>query len=374
MKIESVQPIPVAVPYKKAYGGSYYRRAQASFVLVRVRTDDGIEGWGEAGTLGTWGETQGLAMHLIGDVLGPTLIGMDPLNIEAALAAMDRYVRGYPFTKAAVEMALWDVAGRHLGVPVYQLLGGKCRDRIHVHGGVGLAEMDQMVSDAVELAQAGFTAIKVKVGIDIDKDVELVRRVREGIGPDRLLMVDANQGYRYKDALASLREMEAYGPLAAEQPIGADDIDGMAALTRQLSATIVADEGVCSPADALRHAAARAADLFHVYALKPGGLYNARKCIQIAEAADIPCLIGGMIDLGIGSAAELHLSAALANVRPDVVPCGIFGPWFLVDDVITQRFTMHDGAIAVPDGPGLGVEVDMDKVRHYEKRVTSDYA
>ena len=282
MRIDALDAFPVAVPYKKTYGGSYYRRAQASFVLVRVRAE-GAEGWGEAGTLGTWGETQGIAMQLLTEVIGPTLTGMDPMNIEPALAAMDRYVKGYPFTKAAVEMALWDLAGHCLGVPVHQMLGGKCRDSVLVHGGVGLADLDQMVADAVELAEAGFTAVKVKVGVEPGKDLELVRRVREGIGPELLLMVDANQGYRYKEALAGLRAMEAYGPLAAEQPIGAHDLTGMAALTAELDTTIIADEGVCSPADALRLAAARAADLFHVYVLKPGGLYNARKCIHIAE-------------------------------------------------------------------------------------------
>ena len=145
-------------------------------------------------------------------------------------------------------------------------------------------------------------------------------------------------------------------------------------LTSQSSIPIIADETVWSPADALKAAAAHAADIFHVYVLKPGGLYNARKCIQIAEPAGIPCNIGGMIDLGIGTAAELHLSAAMRNVRPDIAPCGIFGPYFLVDDVITERFQMQDGAMEVPTKPGLGITIDDDKLKYYTKRVTSDYA
>lgn len=374
MKIVRVEGIPVCMPYKKVYGGSYYKRKQASFVLVKVQTDNGIEGWGEAGTLGSWGETQGIALQLVEEVLGPALIGQDPLNIEAALQEMDQFLLGYPYTKAALEMALWDIAGKHYGVPIHMLLGGCCRTRIELHGGVGLSEMKQMVADAVELHEAGFAAVKVKVGVDLAKDLELVRQVRAAIGPERKMIVDANQGYRRKDALQAIKALEPFAPIFAEQPIAADDIEGMALLTNETNIPIIADESVWSPEDALKVAAAHAADIFHVYVLKPGGFYNARKCIQIAESAGIPCNIGGMIDLGIGSAAELHLSAAMRNVRPDVAPCGIFGPYFLTDDVITERFQMQDGAIAVPTGPGLGVVIDEDKLKFYTKRVTSDYA
>ena len=373
MKIRAVEGYPVCMPYRKVYGGSYYRRRQASFVVVRILTDDGMEGWGEAGTLGTWGETQGVALQLVTEVLGPALVGTDPMNVEAALENMDRFLRGYPYTKAAIEMALYDIAGKALGVPVHVLLGGRCRSVIPVHGGVGLADMDQMVADAVELEAAGFRAIKVKVGIDLRKDLDLVRRVREALGPDRMLIVDANQGYTRKAAREALTAMREFRPLMAEQPLEAADLEGMASLTKDFDVPIIADESVWSPADTLRAASLHAADVFHVYVLKPGGLFRARTCVQIAEAARIPCNVGGMIDLGIGSAAELHLSAALQNVRPDIAPCGIFGPYFLVDDIITERFPMHEGAIPVPMGPGLGVEVDLEKLRTYQRRVHTDY-
>lgn len=332
-----------------------------------------MDGWGEAGTLGTWGETQGVALQLVTELLGPMLVGADPLNVAVAIETMDRFLRGYPYTKAAIEMALYDVAGKALGVPVHLLLGGRCRSAILVHGGVGLADMEEMVADAVELSAAGFRAIKVKVGIDLRKDLELVRRVREAIGPERTIIVDANQGYTRKAAREALTGMHDFRPLMAEQPLEAADLEGMAELTRDLDVPIIADESVWSPADALRAAALHAADVFHVYVLKSGGLFRARSCVQIAEAARIPCNVGGMIDLGIGSAAELHLSAALQNVRPEIAPCGIFGPYFLVDDIITQRFTMQDGAIPVPTSPGLGVEVDLEKLRTYQRRVTTDY-
>jgi muconate cycloisomerase len=287
---------------------------------------------------------------------------------------MDRYVHGYPYAKAALEMALYDIAGHYLDQPLTTLLGGTYRTKIAVHGGVGIADMEDMVADAAELAEAGFKAIKVKVGIDLLKDLELVQRVREAIGPERLIIVDANQGYSRKTALVALKKMENHYPLMAEQPLHADDIESLATITRDVKIPIIADEAVWSPADALRVAAARAADIFHIYVLKSGGLFRARACIQIAEAAHIPCNVGGMIDLGIGTAAELHLSAALRNVRPDIAPCGIFGPYFLEDDIITEQFVMKDGDLTVPTGPGLGIQIDQDKLRYYQKRVISDYA
>ncbi len=367
MKVTAMELVPVSVPLRTSIGGSYYSGLKSlDFVILRLRTDEGITGIGEAGPIGTWGETQRMCMAILSD-LTPAVVGSDPFESEMIHEKMAGLVKDHPISKSAIDMALYDIVGRVLGVPIYTLLGGCYRRSVAVHVSIGVKEIDQMEKEAHAYLEEGVRTIKVKVGREPKKDVEVVKRIRRVVGDDQLLMVDANQGYETVHiAIDTIRRMEEYGPLVVEQPIAGWDIDGLAEIRRATQSLLLADESVWSLQDCLRVVERRAADALHVYLQKSGGYRETQKCVAIAEAGHVVCCVGGMGDLGVASTAALHLSAALKNVRPDIVPCGIAGPSRVADDIITPRLRVKDGCIDVPDGPGLGVELDEKKIDKYK--------
>lgn len=366
MKVTAMELVPVSVPLRTRIEGSYYSHNQSfDFVILRLRTDQGITGLGEAGSNGAWGETQCMSMTILSE-LAPAVVGSNPFQIEVIHEKMSRLVKGHPLSKSAIDMALYDIIGKALGVPVSTLLGGCYRSSVAIHVSLGIKDIDLMEKEAYAYLDEGVRTLKIKVGREPKRDVEAVKRVRHVVGEDVRLMVDANQGYdTVQIAIDTIRRMEEFGPLIVEQPIAGWDIDGLAEIRHATRSLLLADESVWSAQDCLRIVERRAADAVHVYLQKAGGYRDAAKCVGIAEAGHIVCNVGGMGDLGVASAAALHLSSALKNIRPDIVPCGIAGPCRVADDIITTRLFIKDGCLEVPDGPGLGVELDEKKVEMY---------
>jgi muconate cycloisomerase len=286
---------------------------------------------------------------------------------------MDKAVKGYPYCKAAIDGALYDVVGKALKVPAYQLLGGLFRDRVPIAHSLGLMEIDKAVEEAMQAKSEGVKTIKLKCGIDPKRDVELVKQIRKAIGPDLNICTDANQGYpTAKAAVKITKAMEEYNLLYMEQPV--EGLDAMAEVARRVDTPIMADESAWTPQDVIEIVQKKAADIISIYTTKPGGMFRAKKVAAVAEAAGFRCNVNGSVETGVGNAANLHLAASTGVVTYGcVVPVstpkgkgkgGIAGIYYQ-DDIITEPFDYSDGDVIVSSKPGLGIELDEDKLKHY---------
>jgi muconate cycloisomerase len=382
VKIDGCRVFLVAVPSRREHTwASKMETPIGHHAIVRVDTDDGVSGWGEAPAIATWGgahmryygETPETVKHIVESYLSPAVVGLDPSELAVVHARMDKVVKGHPYAKAAVDVACHDIAGKAMNVPVWKLLGGRHREGLQVTHSLGIMDVDKCVAEAEQAVAEGIRTIKCKTGLDAERDVELVRRLRETLGEDVEIRVDANEGYRtVAQAVATTRRQEEYGILLCEQPVAG--AEALAAVAARIDSPVMADESAWTARDLLELHALGAASCFSCYVTKPGGLYRARQQGELAAVLGLVCDIGGSIELGIGNAANLHLGASLAvaelpSVCPVTKPAGEPGPEiagvYYTDDVVTASFRFEDGRVFCPDGPGLGVEVDTEKLEHY---------
>ena len=363
MIISTIEVIPVRLPLQEPFVVAYATYPDTLSVLVRIRTHDGLEGWGEATPdPNVTGETWSGVAQILRHDLAPALIGRNARDREAALLALDARVEGTPAAKAALDIALHDLLARSLGIPLWQLLGGRSHDTLPISRVISMGEPDAMAEAATRHVSAGFRTIKAKVGDGANPrlDVRRLAAVREAVGPDIAIKVDANQGWRAPGvAIGAIRAMLPLQPAYIEQPVAWWDLEGLAEVRRQTGALIMIDEGCHGPRDMLRAVSLRAADLVNIKLMKTGGILNALKLNAIAEAAGIPAQIGTMVESSIASAAGLHTATALANVR--TVEMG--GPLMLAEDVGNAGSWYRHDTVTVPDAPGLGIEVDIENVR-----------
>jgi muconate cycloisomerase len=278
---------------------------------------------------------------------------------------MDFFIKLNPFTKAAVEMALWDIAGKAAGVPVYQLLGGKVRDRVRIKLVVWARDVEgsrQMADDHLRL---GVTCVKVKTGLDPESDIARVRAVREVTPRHIPVTIDSNCGWTIQQAKYCLRALADVNLLLAEQPIPAGDPAALAELRRDTPTPIMADESVFTLQDAWLLTMHRAADVLSVYPGKHGGIAATGEIVAVAKAAGVRCTIGSNLELGIGTAAMLHVAAAFPEVDCDAFPADTIGPFYHDADLITTPLDLGPPYAKIPDGPGLGVELDEEQVKRW---------
>jgi len=355
------------------------------WVIVRVHTDEDLVGLGEATPLPDWGgdfnryagETPRTVTHIVEEILGPVVSGADPFDVEALVTRMDAAVRGHLYAKAAVEMALYDLQGKATGLPVHKLLGGEYRSGVRVAHMIGLMEKDDAVEEALAALEDGCTAFQIKANGDLTRDASTTRALREAVGPETVLRVDANQGYRRigaKETIRAVRTLEDAGADLVEQPT--EGLSEMAAVREAVSITVIADESVWQPRDVIEIAREDAADAVSVYVAKAGGLLRAKKAAGIAEAFGLPCDVNGSLESGVGNAASVHLATACPSISlpcviPVTTPAG--GPdrttgRYYADDVVTKPFTYRDGILYAPEGPGLGIELDEEKLEAYRVR------
>jgi len=380
MRIVDLDVILVGLPTRRVHRWAGLRGPIGRYVVVRLRTDQGIEGWGETQCLPDWGgaygrfygETPQTVRHVLRDLLLPLLREGDPFQISALHAAMDQVVKGYPYAKAAVDIALHDLMGRALGVPVYELLGGRVREWVPVGHSLGLMEVEQAAAEAAQAVREGIRHVKVKGGPDPDRDVAAVAAVRRAVGEEVEIRLDANQAYAVPVAIRTIRAMEAIGLHVAEQPC--EGIDELAAVSRAVSVPLMADESAWTPRDILQLREAGAARYVSLYVTKPGGLYPARQMAAVLEAAGLEADVGGSAEFGIANAANLHLAAASPAVTvPAIIPVTTLrdreqttvAGRIYTDDIITEPFPYRDGRLRVPEGPGLGITVDLEKLERY---------
>jgi L-alanine-DL-glutamate epimerase-like enolase superfamily enzyme len=368
MKITTVECTPVRVPIRPevAIRSKIGFHSVSPFLLVKVHTDEDVFGLGEVSCTPRWsGEDQVTAAHFIRTILEPMLAGQDPRDIEALTVRLRSALFGHPFTKAALEMALWDILGKATGLPVYRLLGGPVREFVPTKWSISGVEPARAAEIATWAREQGFSTMKVKVGIDPTQDVERVRAVREAIGSGIRLGIDANGAWNPTTAVTMIRRLCEFGIYFAEQPVPPGDVNWMAEVRRQVPVPVLADESVYSPQDALAIVRAGAADALSVYVGKSAGIGPARKVAAIAESAMLGCTIGSNLELGVGTAAMIHLAMATPGITADEYPCDIIGPLYYTDELLAEPQALSSGKAQPHTRPGLGVELDEDKVRHY---------
>lgn len=371
MRITRIEPIPIRVPLKAGLTTktAHGEHIDSPYVIVRVHTDEGLVGLGEATLAPRWsGETSPGCVAAIRDLIAPALTGADPMQINVLRARMDRLISLNPFTKAAVEMALYDLAGKAAGVPVYHLLGGKVRDAIPIKLVVGAFDVPRAVALAEKFLTWGVRCLKVKVGLNPATDLERVRAVRELAGPDIPIGVDANCGWDEASARKALQRLRPCDILFAEQPVPPGDPCALARLRQATEIPIMPDESVFTLADAYRLTTAHAADVLSVYPGKNGGIAGTLEIACVARAAGIVCSVGSNLELGIGSAATLHVAAAVPVIDSETYPADIIGPLYHEADMIRQPLSLGPEVARCPEGPGLGVELDEDQLERWREK------
>ena len=368
MQIARVETIPVEVPLKeglttKTAGGEH---VVSPYVVVRVHTDAGLVGLGEATLSPRWsGETSPGCVAAIEGLIGPAIVGEDPTALTHLRHKIDRTIRFNPFAKAAVEMALWDLCGKAADQPVYQLLGGKVRDELPMKMVVGAFPVPQAVALAERFLEWGATCLKVKVGLDPREDTARVRAVREAAGPNIPIGIDANQGWDLATARQCLSRMEACNLLFAEQPVPIADPRDLVRLRADTRVPIMADESVFTLQDARHLADLGAADILGVYPGKHTGIAATREIAQLAQTAGLVCSMGSNLELGIATAAMLHIGAAEPAIDSERYPGDFLGPLYHQADLLTKPLALGPAVARVPDGPGLGIELDEDQLDRY---------
>jgi L-alanine-DL-glutamate epimerase-like enolase superfamily enzyme len=286
-------------------------------------------------------------------------MGLDALDINRAHQLMDaavQFSRAANPAKAAVDMALYDIVGKALGTPVYNLLGGRVRDTVPLSMSIRIAPIEEMIAQSKEVIRRGFKGVKIKVGIDPRHDLDATAAIRAALGPEAIIRVDANMGWRSRRAaLAIIEGLEPHNIHSVEQPLPADRIEDLAWLREASPVPIMVDESVWGPDDAQRVIDARAADIINVYVAEAGGLRNAARIFAMAEVAGIACTIGSMPELGIGTAAQMHLAVAMPELLGPSDVCGVL---YNAESLIIGTLPIYDGLAGVPAGPGLGVVLD----------------
>ena len=296
MKIAAIETFVVSLPVRRphTWAGNFSPPGRG-YVVLKLTLADGTVGWGEAQVLKDWGGEYGTRSGkshettrvVVGELLAPIVIGEDVRQIENVHAKMDKLVKGYPYAKAAIDVAMHDALGKLYGLPVYALLGGLVRRAIPLAHSIGLMEIDVAVAEAQAVVEEGITTLKVKVGVDAARDIALVERLRQTLGPDVKLRVDANQGYRtWKEALRVTRAMADYDIVYMEQPC--EGLENMARVAQATDVPIMADESAWSARDVLRLIEWKAAEMVSVYYTKPGGLMKSKKLLAVAETGGLP--------------------------------------------------------------------------------------
>ncbi len=381
MKIDHISLYPYQIPLRAPFITAHHTLTQRSGAIIQVHTQDGIVGNGEITPL------PGFTSYTLQDALSPLpalikqLVGK---RVDEALADL-LHIRASlpPATVSGLELALLDALGKTQQRALHTLLitPGTDTDKvqddvtiaqrsaIRVNAVIGAQALESAVRQAQEAIARGFSCIKLKVGSDAKTDFERITAVREAVGPEVHVRLDANEGWSFAQAHEILSRCAHLAIQYVEQPLRADDLAGMSKLRQAVPVAIAADEALHDLVSARRILAAGAADILIVKPQFAGGLYSGRQIIHEAAEQGVQCVITSAIGTGIGLAGDLHLAAASPEVS---LACGLATLHMLVDDLIIEDLAIHNGFLTIPNGPGLGVRLDNQALAHYNHLYTSN--
>jgi L-alanine-DL-glutamate epimerase-like enolase superfamily enzyme len=374
VKIRAVETIPLHIPFGFPFQIATARESSRDFLealIVRIHTDQGVFGIGETQAWRRQGSAELLAnlMHSIHGQFEPLLIGRSPFDVNAIMYDLNATLYNSLYAQAAIGDALYDLMGKFLNVPVHALLGGKSRDRVRVGA---VLSMKPTVGALVESAQAfyerGFRHFGLKIGIDPAMDLQNAEALRNTFGDDIVLRVDANASLNFDAAATLLRKLEPFDIDVAEQPVAIWDVDGLAALAKSVAMPIMADESVSTDHSLLDIVKKRAATVVQTKTAKNGGIHYIRRLWHLAEAAGMRIYPGNHPSTSVATSAVAQMCAASPTpVMEGVFAVGVSGA--LADDIAENPIRPVNGEVPVPDGPGLGITLDEDKLVKYRAAI-----
>lgn len=368
MKITEIEVFAINLPLVQPFVISYARFDSMPSIIVKMTTDTGLIGYGEGvADEHVTGESQMSTFQIIKSTLAPVLLGENPLEMERIHDLMNKAIYGVPTAKAAIDIACYDLIGKALEVPVYTLLGGRYHDTFPITHVLSIGEPDDMANEAVNRVEQGYRSFKMKVGTDFTEDVKRIQAVRNSVNKDIAIRVDVNQGWQSSaQTLQALHMLDGIVLDWLEQPVIADDIDGMVEVKSKSPIPMMIDEGLRGVREMREIIAKRAADKVNIKLMKCGGIYPAMKLAHMAEMAGIDCQIGSMVESSIGSAAGFHVAFS----KKVITSVELTGPLKFSKDVGNLHYDVP--FIRLNDKPGLGINVDdqmLDKLTVHAEKV-----
>lgn len=354
MKITNIRIGEISVPLKTPFKTALRTVNSVEDIIVEIHTDTGNVGYGEAPPTGViTGDTKGSIIGALKDHIIKSIIGMDIENFEDIMLKLDKSLVKNTSAKAAVDIALYDLYGQLYNAPLYKMFGGYKKEII-TDVTISVNDPEEMAKDSLDAIKRGFDTLKIKVGKDALMDLERMKAIRNAVGYDVKLRIDANQGWKPKEAVKILRKMEDTGLDIefVEQPVEAHDIEGLKYVTDNISIPVLADESVFSAKDALTILQNRAADYINIKLMKTGGLHNALKICSIAEVYGVECMIGCMLEAKVSVNAAVHLAAA----KSIITKIDLDGPVLCSEDPVEGGAVFNEFKITLNDAPGLGIK------------------
>lgn len=359
MKIQQVEIFAIQLPLIDPFIISYATYDTMPSIILKMTTDNGIVGYGEAVpdehvTGETWESTYAVLKHQ----LVPAIIGENPMAFETIHEKMNQIIKDVPAAKAAIDIACFDIAGKALQVPVYQLLGGRYHDKFPITHVLSIGTPEHMAEEAAKRVEMGYTSFKMKVGTEVARDVARIKAVRERVGEDIAIRVDVNQGWRNASTtLQGLRALKNLNIDWLEQPVNSEDIDGMVEIKSKSDVPLMIDEGLRGIREMREIIAKRAADKVNIKLMKCGGIYPAMKLAIMAEMAGIECQIGSMVESSVGSAAGFHVAFS----KKIMTSVELTGPLKFSKDIGNLYYDVP--FICLTEKKGLGVDVDDEVIK-----------
>jgi len=366
MVIKQIEIYKAPIKLKEPFIISLGFADQAENVFVVIRTDNGASGFGECCPFKTIiGESIDTAFF-VGQYLAEALINKNPLQIDACSLIMNKIIYGNTSIKSAFEMALYDIASQNASLPLYSFLGAKNNRKLVTDYTVSIGDPRKMASDAGRIKKRGFQVIKVKLGDSGPADIERIRLIRETIGPDLPLRIDANQGWNFAEAIETLNALSVFNIQFCEEPIPRWDYMELPEIRKRSPVPIMADESCCDHHDAKRLISLSACDSFNIKLGKSSGISNALKIIALAREAGMKLQIGGFLESRLAFTASAHLALTSENIEY----CDFDTPLMLTEDPVSGGITYDNtGSITVPDTPGLGATIDENILNTFEKSI-----
>ncbi len=367
MRICAVEVIPYGIPID-GFADAYASFATSNAVIVKLRAQNGVEGIGEACAWEPefYGETLESISSTITNYLEAGILGRDPFDIDPIMAWVDSKLAKVTCVKEGINLALYDLVGKLLGVPVSTLLGGRFRESIPVAAEIGVDTPETMAQNALRLVERGFRVIKIKGSPDMTTDIPRIRGIREAVGPDILLRLDPNAAWTTPGTLRVMQAVEDCDLELLEQPIPGWDLKGMARIRQAIDVPLMADEGIWTPQDVVKLSEEGSADIINIKIAKSAGLSLAKRIEAVAEAVGMPCIIGTEIEPGMSLIAKLHLASSL---RQHPYASEFTELSLLKANVLDYDVKIVNGEVAVPDGPGFGVNLDERVLQQYRLKI-----
>ena len=364
LKITSIELYQSKIKLKEPFIISLGPLTHAENVIVIIRANEDITGTGECSPfMAINGESMETGM-VVGRYLATALKGKDPLDIEACHQIMNRVIYANSSIKSAFDIALYDIAAQHAALPLYAFLGGSNNKTLITDYTVSLDKAEKMAADAAKIKANGFQMVKVKLGGTKEDDIERIRQIRETIGYELPLRIDANQGWHTTDAIETLKALEPYNIQHCEEPIPRWNFMELPMIRKQSPIKLMADESCCDEHDAKRLLDLEACDYFNVKLGKSSGIFRAEKIIKIAEAQNINIQLGGFLESRLAFTAAAHL----ALTSDQIVHCDFDTPLMFEEDPVVGGIGYSDkGEITVPEVPGLGANFQDDYLKRLEK-------